>query len=233
MADENDDSGRHSKAATIDLIVDPDERAATEARNALEQFDTVLKLIDEAINQPERPFRLRPSTIQMLHRIALQGLSAFAGNWRPGDVEIGQSAHKPPKAYLVAELIEDMCDYVNDRQEKSAIHLASYVMWRLNWIHPFDDGNGRTSRAVSYLVLSAINGMRLPGRHTIPEQIAEDKRPYYTALEQADKAALSDRIDVAAMESPMSDCLARQLLRVFESANAQVGSDTESRPKLH
>ncbi|HET9282483.1 MAG TPA: Fic family protein [Candidatus Angelobacter sp.] len=53
---------------------------------------------------------------------------------------------------------------------KSAIHLAAYVIWRLNWIHPFADGNGRTSRALSYLVLCTRLGERLPGTVTIPDQ---------------------------------------------------------------
>jgi hypothetical protein len=28
--------------------------------------------------------------------------------------------------------------------------LAAYGLWRLNWIHPFVEGNGRTARAVCY-----------------------------------------------------------------------------------
>src|ERR1700691_2453032 len=43
---------------------------------------------------------------------------------------------------------------VNEHWEESnAIHLAAYILWKLNWIHPFADGNGRTARAVSYAVL--------------------------------------------------------------------------------
>ena len=78
---------------------------------------------------------------------------------------------------------------MNERwSEKSPLHLASYVMWRLTWIHPFTDGNGRTSRAVSYLVLCIRLQMLLPGRLTIPEQIEVDRTPYYKALEAADEA---------------------------------------------
>lgn len=114
-------------------------------------------------------FRLRVSIIQQLHRLALEGLSAYAGNWRPGDIRIGKSSHNPPGAYLVAGLMEEMCDWVNDRwSHASPITLCSYVMWRLNWIHPFNDGNGRTSRAVAYLVLPAAAGHRFPSRVTSP-----------------------------------------------------------------
>jgi Fic family protein len=81
-------------------------------------------------------------------------------------------------------MVEDLCDYVNGQwTTRTALHLAAYVMWRLNWIHPFTDGNGRTSRAASYLVLCLRLGYLLPGRRTIPDQIAEDRTRYYKALE--------------------------------------------------
>jgi len=141
----NDNGTRHSIASTADLIQDENEKAKQEALNGLLQFDFVKSAIDESINT-KKPFRLRPSTVLALNRIALQGINAYAGNFRPANIAIGQSKHEPPGAHMVPELVEDMCDYViANWQIKSAIHLASYVMWRLNWIHPFTDGNGRTS----------------------------------------------------------------------------------------
>ena len=210
---------RHSRAANPELVTDPEKKAEREARNGLRQFDTAVALIDDWISQPEKSFRLRPSLIQQLHRVALDGLSAFAGNWRPAGVEIHGSSHEPVGAHLVAEYIEEMCDYVNEHwDDKTAIHLAAYVMWRLNWIHPFDDGNGRTSRMVSYLVLCVRLRQRLPGKRTIPEQIAEDRKPYYDALEAADIASKERRVDVSAMESVLTGMLANQLLEVYENA---------------
>ncbi|MFE0752815.1 Fic family protein [Inquilinus sp. NPDC058860] len=116
-------------------------------------------------------------------------------------------------------LIEDMCDYVNDNWDtKTAIHLAAYVMWRLNWIHPFDDGNGRTSRIVSYLILCAHLGSRLPGSKTIPDQISENKDPYYKALESADQTWKQGKLDLAALEKLLEDLLAAQLVSIMEQA---------------
>jgi hypothetical protein len=89
-------------------------------------------------------FKLRPSLILSLQREALAGISMFAGNYRPAGVAIEDSKHEPVGAHLVPELIEEMCDYLNERSEQSTpIHLAAYLMWRLNWIHPFADGKGR------------------------------------------------------------------------------------------
>ena len=60
------------------------------------------------------------------------------GKWRSGPVNISKSKHKPPASHLVPSLIQEMCDYVNDNfHEQTPLHLAAYVMWRLNWIHPF------------------------------------------------------------------------------------------------
>lgn len=215
---------RHSLAATPDLVTDPEKKAECEARNALRQFDVAVALIDQWVLQPERPFRLRPSLIQQLHRVALEGLSVFAGNWRPAGVAIRGSAHEPVGAHLVAELVEEMCDYVNEHWDKTAIHLAAYVMWRLNWIHPFDDGNGRTSRMLSYLVLCVRLGQHLPGKRTIPEQIAEDRTPYYKALDVADQANMEGQVDVSAMEKVLTGLLANQLLEVYQDATGLGGA---------
>jgi Fic family protein len=229
----DDPSDRHSKALTPDLITDPAARAELEARNALRQFDLSIRIVDEWIAHRDRPFRLRPSIIMQLHSTALEGLSSFAGRYRPAGVAIGGSSHQPPKAFQVPEFVEELCEYVNDNWDKSALHLCAYVMWRLNWIHPFDDGNGRTSRAVSYVVLCVRLGFRLPGRRTIPEQIAENKPPYYRALEAADAAYRDRRIDVTALESLLDGMLAKQLIEVYRNASTSADPDLVGVPKLH
>ncbi len=220
---------RHSIPAEAVLASDPDEIARLEARNALRQFDTMIELVDSWLARPERPFRLRPSAVLDLHRVALDGISRFAGTWRTGGVTIGQSRHEPPGPHLVPALVEEMCDYVNENwAAKSSLHLAAFIMWKLNWIHPFEDGNGRTSRAVSYLVLCVRLGYKLPGVQTIPELIASAKVPYYEALEKADDG------DLAPLEQLLSAHLATQLLAVVTSAGSAAPAPTsEDGPKLH
>jgi Fic family protein len=208
---------RDSKAETPKLISDPLAVAQLEAENAVRQFDTVLDLIDQ-VERDQRPFKLRVSIIQQLHRLAMEGLSAYAGNWRPGKVAIGLSKHKPPEAFLVSGLMEEMCDWINENwNEKSALELSAYVMWRLNWIHPFDDGNGRTSRAVSYLVLCAKAGTRLPGKVTIPELISRNKQPYYNALEKIDESELAGEIDLTPICELLDSCTAEQLSQAYKA----------------
>lgn len=212
---------RHSVAADASLIADPELRAQAEARNGLRQFDLGLRMIEEGIERGAA-FKLRPSAILALHREALEGLSPYAGNWRPASVGIQGSAHEPVGAHLVPSMIEEMCDYVNDQWgAKTAIHLASYIMWKLNWIHPFSDGNGRTSRITSYVVLSVRAGYVLPGTHTIPDQIVVNRKPYFDALEAADTAWKGGALDLAAMEELLERLLAVQLAKILDAASGK------------
>jgi len=118
-------------------------------------------------------------------------------------------------------MVEEMCDYVNDNRDKPPIHLAAYLLWRINWIHPFDDGNGRTARAASYAILCILLGYELPGIHTIPEHLSDDKRPYYKALEDADEAWKNKHLNVSRLEDLLNDALVKQLLQVHEKATGR------------
>ena len=174
------------------------------------------------VNRPQRPFKLRPSQILMLNREALTGIERMAGAFRSTGVKISKSKHVPPDFAIVPEEVgEHMCDYVNENWAASPCHLSAYLLWRLNWIHPFVDGNGRTSRMDSYMVLSIrMNGM-LPGVPTIPEQIAVDKAPYYAALENADAEwAHGQHVDVSSLEKLLEGMLAQQLYNATEAASS-------------
>jgi len=211
------DVRRDSKPRPHELFDDPEQKAKLEARNGLLLFDEVIRLISEVENGIQ--FRLRPSMIQTLHRIAIKDVYTCAGNYRHDPVVIFGTDHKPPPWENISQLVEEMCDYVNENWTTSIpIHLSAFVMWRINWIHPFAGGNGRTSRAVSYLVLCAKLGYRLPGTNTIPEQIVANRQPYYQALDAADLAYSQGTINISKMEELLSALLARQLSDVFKSA---------------
>jgi Fic family protein len=212
---------RDSRALEPELISDPTQKAEAEARNGLRQYDVGIKSIQTALDRGG--FKLRPSLILTLHREALAGISSYAGNYRPAGVKIEGSQHQPPGAHLVPELVEDLCDYVNAHWEASTpIHLASYIMWRLNWIHPFADGNGRTSRITSYVVLSVRAGFVLPGTPTIPDQIVDNRVPYFDALDAADSASRAGKIDVSKMEELIAGLLAHQLATFYKAAGGKL-----------
>jgi Fic family protein len=211
---------RHSQADSVELITDPTEKAQREAENGVRQFRAALEIIASNIMLPNSAFRLKQATILTLNQKALQGIHPLAGTYRNSHVSIGQSSHVPPPHIDVPDYVTEMCGYVKDNWDnKGAIHLAAYVLWRMNWIHPFADGNGRTARVVSYLVLSIKLKSFLPGFPTIPDQIAADKKPYYHALEMADGLWKQEILSLATMEEMLERMLAIQLLNATEEAS--------------
>lgn len=119
----SDEDRRHSVASEAYLISDDQQRAEAEARNGLLQFDRACQVIVDAIDKGDS-WKLRTSTFLTLHRAALEGISSYAGNFRPASVEIQDSSHKPVDAHLVPELIEELCDYILPRAVRKNWHVA-------------------------------------------------------------------------------------------------------------
>lgn len=141
-----------------------------------------------------------------------------AGRLRDDAVTVTDATHTPPDHSEVPSLVNEMCQYVYSNWGSPSVHLASYLMWRINWIHPFFGGNGRTARAASYLVLCARLGFNLPGKPTVPDLIVANRQPYYAALKSADAAWKAGALNLADMEKLMSDLLGKQLVQVYNQA---------------
>jgi fido (protein-threonine AMPylation protein) len=212
---------RDSRALEPELVTDPQAKAVAEARNGFRQYDAAMGTVHTALDRGS--FKLRPSLILGLQREALVGISSYAGNYRPGGVAIEGSKHEPVGAHLVPELVEDMCDYINDHwNESTPIHLASYVMWRLNWIHPFADGNGTD---VAYrFVRRALNsrGFGLARHAHDPRSNVDNRKPYFDALDAADLAFRDGHIDVSKMEELLGSLLANQLAQFYKSVGGKL-----------
>ena len=190
----------------VRLIDNPNELAFREAQNGLRQFDEVLRLVRES----DWRFSIDAVLIKHLQWIATNGTWTSAGEFRQHPVEISHSQHTPPHFEQVPCLVDMMCEYANSHTD-NPFHLAAYLMWRLNWIHPFGDGNGRPSRAVSYLALSITLKAELPGSPTVPDLIVGEKLPYYAALDAADAAWSKGVLDVSAIELLLMRLLEQQL----------------------
>jgi Fic family protein len=93
----------------------------------------------------------------------------------------------------------------------SPTELAAYGLWRLNWIHPFVEGNGRTARAVCYFVICVRSGALLGGRKIVPERIRENRAGYEAALTAADRAWDAGNLDFSEMEDYLAALLQAQL----------------------
>jgi Fic family protein len=176
-----------------------DERTLLEAENGREQARTVQTWVRVALRHEGRVrFPVTVDRVRWLNRVAMRGLIPTAGELRTrSDLEIAWSKHVLPPHEQVPALLVEACDLVNDQPDWVPIYRAAYILWRICWIHPFEDGNGRTARAISYFVLCHRTGFELPGKHPIPERIKQAPIAYTRALEAADQAWTEGRLDVS------------------------------------
>ncbi len=155
---------------------------------------------------------MTPEIIKSLHHAAIKDIYACAGQYREWPVRIKGSVHKPPHHANVPGLVENMCETVNGRTDWTSIETAAYLLWRVNWIHPFGGGNGRTARAVCYLGLCVRESCVLPGEATIPTQIVNDRENFLAALRDADEALNTTSVsDVSKLAFLMDGWLRKQL----------------------
>jgi Fic family protein len=196
------------------IYKDSADKLHLESRNGIIQAEFVLHTAENWTHDQ----RLTPELLRELQRLAVNQIYRCAGHFRDGSVSLVGATHEPPPHQEVPGLIDEMCSYVNENWDATPVHLSSYLMWRTNWIHPFYRGNGRTARAVSYLILCARLGFVLPGTKAIPELIREEPSPYYEALRSADLAWSEGQLQLSEVEALLSRLIAAQLVQIHEQA---------------
>lgn len=141
---------------------------------------------------------------------AIACLHTNAGEYRPCEVKVG--THTPPQHFRVAALMDDFVNDVNRHWEaQDPVALATYVLWRLNHIHPFINGNGRTARAASYFVLCVKAGGWLKGDVILPELIRQNRAEHVEALRKVDESYASGQTDLTPLHEMIARLLKEQL----------------------
>jgi fido (protein-threonine AMPylation protein) len=156
-----------------------------------------------------RPF-LSQTILKALNFHAIACLHTHAGEYRPCPVVVGD--YEPPAFYRVQALMDDFVNTVNRIWETSdSVVLATYVLWRINNIHPFINGNGRTARGASYFVLCVKSGGLLSGDPILPELLRRNRPEYVEALKAADMSFAAGKLDLAHLHALVAKLLAEQL----------------------
>jgi Fic family protein len=137
-------------------------------------------------------------------------ISQFGGRFREEPIYVG--GHVPPHFREVPELMDRFISTIHENWFNwSATELAAYGLWRLNWVHPFIEGNGRTARATCYYLLCVKSGGLLPGKRIVPERIRDDRRGYVDGLIAADRAWNEGNLDFSVLEDYLARLLEAQL----------------------
>jgi Fic family protein len=187
---------------------DPDLYDRVQEKNLIRQYDLLTNCIEIGLKQGPRAYD--KYTLWSLNHVAVANISQFGGRFRQEPIYVGN--HIPPHFRDVPDLMDRFISFIHENWfNASATQLAAYGLWRLNWVHPFIEGNGRTARATCYYLLCVRSGLLLPGNKIVPERIRENRDPYVAALQAADRAWEQGNLDLSAMEAFLAKLLQDQL----------------------
>jgi len=112
-------------------------------QNLLRQYDLLSNCIEIGIEKGIESFD--KYTLWTLNHVAVANIAQFGGRFREQPIYVGN--HNPPHFEKVPNAIDQMLSVIHENwtvvDHPTAI--AAYALWRLNWIHPFVEGNGRTA----------------------------------------------------------------------------------------
>lgn len=152
-----------------------------EVKNAIKAYDKLSELNPHSIND-----------FLKAHRLLMDGLVEKPGQFRSKQVGILKGSkirHMAPGNLMVPGLMDDLFDYLKNDTDISIIIKSCVFHYEIEFIHPFEDGNGRMGRFWQTRILMEVN----PIFEYIPveEAIKNDQELYYKTLEESDNSGKS------------------------------------------
>lgn len=126
--------------------------------------------------------------------------------------EVKKILFAPTPPWLVKKEMDDALEWLKEKQEKKDTHplvmIANFIFEFLA-IHPFEDGNGRLSRALTNLMMLQSGYLYVP--YVSLEEIIEEKQDeYYLALRKAQKNHKTVKEDIESWLNFFLDCISIQ-----------------------
>ena len=174
----------------VKTLINNKQKATTKAEQEVLNYFNALNHLDEYSDE-----NITKDTILSMHKDLTNNLLSnpeYEGKFRQTSVYIGNPHTKdvnyvPPAAYKVPGLIDELLDWLNNEtKDIYPVIIAGIVHYELVRIHPFIDGNGRTSRLMATLILS-IHKFNIDKYFTLDEYYNQDRQAYVDALNSADK----------------------------------------------
>lgn len=183
-----------NRTRIIEVLESGQDQSApvSEGVREIRNLEQTLAYVDEVISG----MTVHKNFICEIHRRIMDGLTPppngdgdhDAGEFRKEEVHIPPSTHLPPPPWEVPELMEELFRFLEtEHPPKFDLIKAAMAHHRFVWIHPFNNGNGRTVRILTYALLIKY-GFRVGGQRIInPAAVfCADRIRYYAALSQAD-----------------------------------------------
>ena len=178
------------------LVEAINEATKTDTKNKPSEDLVELVNIQNAINYIEENLQegddITSTFIRELHAITVKGLkrdgSQKPGAFRTGNVAIANSSCVVSSPRAVPGDIAELVDYINaEHEKKEDIIRIACAHHRFVQVHPFDNGNGRTARLLTYAMLTKYGFLKKKKTLLNPSSIfCMDRQKYYDMLAEAD-----------------------------------------------
>jgi Fic family protein len=151
--------------------------------------------VKNAIALYEKIDSFKPESIKSFleaHSILMKDIIESSGKFRSKNVGVlkGQIVkHVAPKPSMVQELMGNLFDWSKKEIELHVLIKSCIVHYEIEFIHPFEDGNGRMGRFWQSVILAKFN----PIFKFVPIEslIEKNQQKYYESLEKSDKSGNS------------------------------------------
>lgn len=183
-----------------------------EAKNHHEAIHYLYDLIEHDKRQT-----ISEQLIRSLQQLVIKDIEDLgAGQYRKGNVMITGSSHRPPEAYDVPKLMEELVSWIKKNQNKiHPVELAAISHHKFVQIHPFTDGNGRTARLFMNLIL-------MQKGYPMVIMLKNDRQKYYRALDKADRGNISDIVKLVAQSVERSMNIYLRVIKISSSASEKL-----------
>ncbi|MGB5026398.1 MAG: Fic family protein [Saprospiraceae bacterium] len=159
----------------------------------IQNIEKAMAFIEENVKE----YPINRAFISEMHKMIIEGLlpppdgegDGTPGKYRKTNLKINKSIHKPPDWIKVDDYMNELIDFVNrEDSPKYDLLKTAIAHHRFVWIHPFNNGNGRTVRLFTYAMLVKTGFNVNVGRIINPTAVfCSNRNDYYTNLSAADK----------------------------------------------
>jgi Fic family protein len=132
----------------------------------------------------------------------------------------GETVYTPPPAHEVPIMMAELVDWLNREQEVHPVLMSGISQFQFVHVHPFLDGNGRTSRLLSTLCLYRA-GYDFKRLFTISEYYDRNRPAFYRALQSVRESGM----DMTGWLEYFVEGLTAQLAEVRERGEQAIRRD--------
>src|SRR5690606_15449911 len=174
-------------------LEDKEEDVVSYSIREIMNIEKAMAFIEDTIDD----YPINQAFVSELHKLIVEGLpepprgegDRTTGQYRTHGIKIAKSDHLPPEPFLVDGYMDELIQFINQKDaRKYDLLKIAIAHHRFVWIHPFNNGNGRTVRLFTYAMLIR-NGFNINiGRIINPTAIfCNDRNEYYEMLGSADQ----------------------------------------------